>query len=57
MSLQDIAAECGVPIGSVYRWVRSGSGPRRIAIGKHRRVRRADFTAWLDSRVIEPGHA
>lgn len=50
MSAQDVADLCGVPLGTVYAWNSRGTGPSRIAVGKHVRYRPEDVQAWLDGR-------
>lgn len=54
LSIEDIAAELGVPVRSVYAWRSQGIAPKGYKIGKHIRVKRTDLQAWLERRADEP---
>lgn len=51
---EDLAAQTGVPLATVYAWNSYGTGPRRIRVGRHVRYRQSDIDAWLDSNSVEP---
>ncbi|MBA2550041.1 MAG: helix-turn-helix domain-containing protein [Nocardioidaceae bacterium] len=51
LSLEDIAAELDVPLRTLYAQRSRGIGPRGYKLGKHVRVKRADFEAWLESHA------
>jgi excisionase family DNA binding protein len=51
---RQLAELVGVPVGTIYRWNWTGTGPARCRVGKHVRYRRADVEQWLASRVDEP---
>lgn len=50
MTLADIASDLRVPLATVYQWSSGGELPK-IKIGKHVRIRRADFEAWCDAHA------
>ncbi|WP_233495612.1 AlpA family transcriptional regulator [Geodermatophilus sp. TF02-6] len=50
LTLEAIADELGVPLGTVYNWRTKGTGPVGYTVGKHVRVRRSDLDAWLAQR-------
>jgi excisionase family DNA binding protein len=49
-SPEGLATVLNVPVATVYRWNSTGTGPRRIHVGKHVRYRRADVEAWLEGQ-------
>ena len=51
LSIDALASELGVPIGTIYAWRYRGLGPRGYRIGKHVRFRRADIEAWLETQA------
>jgi hypothetical protein len=51
MTLADIAGDLFIPLGSVYAMRAKGTGPTGYKIGKHVRVRRRDYEAWLSTRM------
>jgi excisionase family DNA binding protein len=55
-SPEGLAELLSVPLATVYRWNSTGTGPRRILVGKHVRYRRSDVEKWLErcSRDPEP---
>jgi len=53
LSVEDLAALLGVPIGTVYAWNHKGVGPRRVHLGKHVRFRRSDVDGWLDAQYAD----
>ena len=46
---EDLAAELGVPVATLYRWRYHGTGPKALRVGRHLRYRRAEVDAYLDS--------
>jgi excisionase family DNA binding protein len=53
MTFEDVARESSLAKSTVYYYYRQGRGPRTIKLGRHLRVRREDFEAWLESDVFE----
>ena len=51
LSPQQLADYLGVPIRTVYVWNSTGTGPRRVRVGKHVRYRPVDVAAWLDRQA------
>lgn len=53
LTLDDIAQTLQVPKGTVYKWSAAGDPhfPRCLRIGKHIRVRRSDFAAWMEGQL------
>lgn len=47
LTLDDIATDLRIPVETVYRWRKKRTGPRGHRIGRHIRVRRDDYEAWL----------
>ena len=43
----EICHERQIPLQTFYQWRSRGVGPHAYRIGKHLRVSRADFEAWL----------
>jgi excisionase family DNA binding protein len=50
---QELAQALGVPLATVYGWKTTGTGPRRIRVGKHVRFRESDVAEYLE-RKAEP---
>ncbi len=42
-----ITEDLQVPLSTWYQWRSAGKGPKAIKVGKHVRVRRKDYEAWL----------
>jgi len=53
LKIREIANTLKVTYLTAYRWVRHGKIPA-FKIGRHIRVKRADFEAWLKEFEIEP---
>lgn len=51
LTLVQIAEEMHVPLATVRRWRLNGQGPRAFRVGRHVRVRRADFDSWVAERL------
>ena len=47
MSFADVAREANVALSTLYYLNRKDAGPETVRIGRHLRVRRADYEAWL----------
>jgi excisionase family DNA binding protein len=52
MSTAELAEYVGVPLQTVYKWNKDGTGPQGIRVGKYVRYRRVEVDAWLDQRTI-----
>lgn len=50
LTMQDLAAELQVPIGTIYQWRHRGEGPPGLRVGRGVRFRRADVDRWLEGR-------
>jgi len=55
LSVDEVAAYCGVSTKTVYRWNTTGTGPPRYRVGRYARYRRDEVDAWLDGRSVGPG--
>jgi excisionase family DNA binding protein len=51
ISPEQLAAELGIPIKTVYQWRYLRTGPRGHRIGRHVRYRRRDIEAWLATQA------
>lgn len=51
IGVEDLAAELGVPIRTIYAWRSKGKGPRAATFGKHLRFRRCDVDAWTAEQM------
>ena len=49
MTFMDVATEAKLPIRTVYYLNQMGRGPKTVSVGRHLRVRRGDYEAWLTS--------
>jgi len=47
---EEVAAELGVPLRTVYAWRSTGRGPRGARFGRHVRFRREDVDAWIEQQ-------
>jgi excisionase family DNA binding protein len=47
---EELAEKFRVPLETVYKWNKTGKGPRRLRIGRHVRYRVADVDEWLAGR-------
>lgn len=50
---KEICAQLQIPEQTFYQWRVKHSGPKAHRIGKHLRISRRDFEAWLSAR-LEP---
>ena len=55
ISPDELAAELGIPVKTIYQWRYLGTGPRGHRIGKHVRYRRRDIEAWLVTQADGSG--
>lgn len=49
----EVAEYLGVSEPTLADWRYRGKGPRYLICGKHRRYRRSDVEAWLNTRYAE----
>ena len=54
LGVEDLAAEIGVPVRTIYSWRSTKRGPRAATFGRHLRFRRGDVDAWIESRMDQP---
>jgi excisionase family DNA binding protein len=54
LTVEQLAELLGVPVATVYRWNYLGTGPQRLAIGRHVRYRLSDVEAWLHDQRVAP---
>lgn len=50
LSPAEICHELQIPLQTFYQWRAKGIGPHAYRIGRHLRVSRTDFDAWLALR-------
>ncbi|OZB80503.1 MAG: hypothetical protein B7X41_17820 [Microbacterium sp. 14-71-5] len=55
LSIEDVAAQLGVPVKTIYYWrtLHPEYGPPAIKVGKYLRWRPADVEAWIDAQEHE----
>jgi predicted DNA-binding transcriptional regulator AlpA len=53
LTIAQLADREGVPVRTIYYWNATGTGPRRMKIGRTVRYRVADVEAWEQSRTVE----
>jgi excisionase family DNA binding protein len=51
MTIAELSAMLGVPIGTLYGWRHRGEGPRGYRVGRHVRYRRSNVEAWLEDQA------
>jgi len=54
LSPEDLAAELGVPLKSIYVWNHKGTGPAVTKLGRHVRYSRKAVDEWLADRTEQP---
>ena len=54
MTLPDLSAMLGVPVGTLYGWRHRGDGPPGYRIGRHVRYRRSEVEAWIETQADVP---
>jgi excisionase family DNA binding protein len=52
LTVEQLAEFLGVPVATVYRWNYLGTGPQRMAVGRHVRYRLSDVDAWLRDQQV-----
>lgn len=50
LSPTEICSELQIPLQTFYQWRAKGIGPHAYRIGRHLRVSKDDFEAWLTLR-------
>ena len=50
-SYTEIAEMLGIPLSSLYRYKREGTGPETISVGRHYRVSRTALDKWLSENT------
>jgi excisionase family DNA binding protein len=48
---KEICTQLQIPEQTFYQWRVKHIGPRAYRIGRHLRISRSDFNAWLSSRL------
>lgn len=51
ISPEELAAELGIKVKTIYQWRYTRTGPRAHKIGRHLRYRRRDIEAWLATQA------
>lgn len=49
LTLEEIANDLRLPLSTIYQWRTVGRGPKGIKVGKHVRVSRREYDAWLQA--------
>lgn len=57
LSTEDLAAYLQVPLQTIYKWRRLGTGPVGFRVGKHVRYSRGAVDEWLSERADAPRSA
>lgn len=55
LTIKEVSAYLGVPVGTLYRWRCTRYGPPAMRIGRHLRYRPADVEKWLDAATSDNG--
>lgn len=53
LTVEQFAAELGIPKQTVYKWRTEGKGPRAHKIGRHVRFSRQSVDSWLAEQLEE----
>lgn len=53
LTVEELAERYGVTVWTVYRWNSTGTGPKYMKIGRHRRYKLADVLAWENTRYAD----
>jgi excisionase family DNA binding protein len=51
LTLQEVADELRVPLGTLYQWRTRGEGPPGVRVGRYVRIHRASLDAWLEAQA------
>ena len=54
LTVEEVAAWLGVPVGTIYAWRYRSAGPASYKVGRHVRFRRGDIERWLEDQRTEP---
>ena len=54
IGIDQLAAELGVPVRTIYAWRSARKGPRAARFGKHLRFARVDVDAWAEQQKDQP---
>jgi excisionase family DNA binding protein len=52
ITVTELADALSVPVATVYHWSSTGTGPRRIRVGKRVLFRITEIERWLESRTV-----
>jgi predicted DNA-binding transcriptional regulator AlpA len=47
LGVEEVSAQCGLPVATLYRLRYLGQGPRGFRLGKHLRYRASEVARWL----------
>jgi predicted DNA-binding transcriptional regulator AlpA len=50
LTINQVEAEYGIPVGTLYQWRHRRTGPRCALIGRRIRYRRADVERWIEEQ-------
>jgi predicted DNA-binding transcriptional regulator AlpA len=51
LTVEQVAAEYGFPVATLYGWRHRGTGPASARLGARLRYRRGDIEAWITERI------
>jgi excisionase family DNA binding protein len=51
LTIREVSELLGIPVGTIYQWRYSGTGPKAARMGRHLRYRPADVEAWVEGLV------
>ncbi len=49
---KELGELCGVPVQTIYSWMKRRRGPKAIRIGRHLRFRPEDVAEWLTEHEL-----
>ena len=47
LTLEDVAADSGIPLKNIYYYHENNKGPTAYKFGRHIRIKKEDFQSWL----------
>ncbi|MBK8294917.1 MAG: helix-turn-helix domain-containing protein [Solirubrobacterales bacterium] len=50
MTTEEVSHYLKVPVGTLYKWRREGTGPRSFRVGRGTRYRQSDVESWIEGR-------
>lgn len=50
MTTEEVSYYLKVPVGTLYKWRREGTGPISFRVGRGTRYRRGDVESWIEDR-------